>query len=124
MQCKDKVQDYTNACLSNFETINTYDMLFYFTRFKNETLLQTNYFKLFSYLQTLDPNTLVQLQQLHKLLLRQSGTDSAKSENQAVFDRKLLDFDYGSDEDDVQTNPSPRVPNSTNNNAVVETVGR
>lgn len=67
---------------------------------------------------------LVQLQQLQKLLLRQSGSDSTKSENQAVFDRKLLDFDYGSDEDDVQTNPSPRVPIPTNNNAVVETVGR
>lgn len=54
-----------------------------------------------------DPNVLAHLQQLHRLLVR--GGDSAKAEGQPVhFDRKLLDFDYGEDEEEPQ-NPSPKV---------------
>lgn len=64
-----------------------------------------------------DPNVLAQLQQLQRLLHR-SGDSSTKNEGQPVhFDRKLLDFDYGDEEED-QTNPSPRVPPNVNNESV------
>ncbi|XP_017775354.1 PREDICTED: splicing factor, arginine/serine-rich 15 isoform X2 [Nicrophorus vespilloides] len=68
----------------------------------------------------LDPNTLVQLQQLHRLVLRQQQQqgEAGKQEGQVHFDRKLLDFDYGSDEDDDPTNPSPKP-----NNAAIDNVG-
>lgn len=60
-----------------------------------------------------DPNVLAQLQQLHRLLVR--GTDSgSKSDGGPVhFDRKLLDFDYGEDEEEP-TNPSPKVSLNAN----------
>lgn len=64
-----------------------------------------------------DPNVLAHLQQLHRLIVR----DNAKAEGQPVhFDRKLLDFDYGEDEEEPQ-NPSPKV---VANNAPHETVAR
>lgn len=63
-----------------------------------------------------DPNVLAQLQQLHRLLVR-GGDSSAKAEGPPVhFDRKLLDFDYGDDEEEPQ-NPSPNVVSATNNAA-------
>lgn len=66
-----------------------------------------------------DPNVLAHLQQLHRLLVR-SG-DSSKVEGQPVhFDRKLLDFDYGEDEEEPQ-NPSPKV---VINNAPQDSVAR
>ncbi|KAF5273429.1 hypothetical protein FQA39_LY07446 [Lamprigera yunnana] len=71
-----------------------------------------------------DPNTLAQLQQLHKLLQRQDGDSNMKtSGGQPVrFDRKLLDFDYGDEEDEDHVNPSPKPP-SNNNSSAIETVG-
>ncbi|XP_022903762.2 SR-related and CTD-associated factor 4 [Onthophagus taurus] len=68
---------------------------------------------------TLDPATLAQLQQLHKLLY-QGG--AGKSDGQPVhFDRKLLDFDYGDDEDEDPNNPSPK--NTNTNNTSIDSVG-
>lgn len=67
-----------------------------------------------------DPNVLAHLQQLHRLLVR-GAADSGKGEGQPVhFDRKLLDYDYGEDEEEPQ-NPSPKV---VANNAPHETVTR
>lgn len=69
-----------------------------------------------------DPSVLAHLQQLHRLLVR--GGDSGKGEGgQPVhFDRKLLDYDYGEDEEETQ-NPSPKVA-ANNNSAPHETVTR
>ncbi|CAH1991878.1 unnamed protein product [Acanthoscelides obtectus] len=53
-----------------------------------------------------DPNVLQQLQQLQRLLTK--STDASRAESQVHFDKKLLDFDYGDDEDE---NNSPRQPN-------------
>lgn len=65
-----------------------------------------------------DPNVLAQLQQLHRLLVTR-GDSSNKIEGQPVhFDRKLLDFDYGDDEEEP-TNPSPQVPQNAANDSVV-----
>lgn len=67
-----------------------------------------------------DPSILAHLQQLHRLLVR-SGDSGKVVEGQPVhFDRKLLDFDYGEDEEEP-SNPSPKVPP---NNAQHETVAR
>lgn len=56
----------------------------------------------------LDPNTIRQLQQFQQLLLRQtSGSDAHGSgKDQVKFNKKLLDFDYGSEEDDDKNSPS------------------
>ncbi|XP_068911479.1 SR-related and CTD-associated factor 8 isoform X3 [Tenebrio molitor] len=51
-----------------------------------------------------DPNVLVQLQQLQRLLTR-TGDSSSKSESQVHFDRKLLDFDYGDEDDEAHSSP-------------------
>lgn len=52
-----------------------------------------------------DPNVLAQLQQLQRLLTR-SGESTTKNDGTVHFDRKLLDFDYGDDDDEA--NPSPK----------------
>ncbi|XP_044760974.1 SR-related and CTD-associated factor 4-like isoform X2 [Coccinella septempunctata] len=54
-----------------------------------------------------DPNVLLQLQQLQRLLNRSGG--DAKSESQVHFDKKLLDFDYGDEEEEVNPSPKPVV---------------
>lgn len=56
----------------------------------------------------LDPNTIRQLQQFQQLLMRQtSGSDAHGSgKDQVKFNKKLLDFDYGSEEDDDKNSPS------------------
>ncbi|KAK9884912.1 hypothetical protein WA026_009150 [Henosepilachna vigintioctopunctata] len=59
-----------------------------------------------------DPNVLLQLQQLQRLITR-SG--ESKSDSQVHFDKKLLDFDYDDEEEEV--NPSPKPP-VQNDNAV------
>ncbi|KAJ3640855.1 hypothetical protein Zmor_027391 [Zophobas morio] len=51
-----------------------------------------------------DPNVLVQLQQLQRLLTR-GGEAASKSDSQVHFDRKLLDFDYGEDDDEAHSSP-------------------
>lgn len=49
------------------------------------------------------------------------GGDGVKAEGQPIhFDRKLLDFDYGEDEEEQQ-NPSPKLPP---NNAPHDSVTR
>lgn len=53
-----------------------------------------------------DPNVLLQLQQLQRLLNR-SG--EVKTEGQVHFDKKLLDFDYGDEEEEVNPSPKPVV---------------
>lgn len=55
-----------------------------------------------------DPNVLAQLQQLHRLLVRGDSGSKADGSGPVHFDRKLLDFDYGEDEEEA-TNPSPKV---------------
>lgn len=78
--------------------------------------LQSNLLYFQNMLLNADPNVLAHLQQLHRLLVRGSGGSgdtSAKSEGPPVhFDRKLLDFDYGEDEEEPQ-NPSPKITNSS-----------
>lgn len=71
----------------------------------------------------MDANTILQLQQLHRLLLRQQGESQSKPEQGVQFDRKLLDFDYGSDEEDAPRNPSPKNI-ITNASSALESVGR
>ncbi|KAG5885789.1 hypothetical protein JTB14_031223 [Gonioctena quinquepunctata] len=56
-----------------------------------------------------DPNVLQQLQQLQRLITK-NVENSSRSE-QALFDKKLLDFDYGDEEDDIH--PSPRPTNES-----------
>lgn len=54
------------------------------------------------------------------LLRQQQGDGTSKTEGPPIhFDRKLLDFDYGSDEE--EPNPSPKVGQ---NNSTLESVGR
>lgn len=62
---------------------------------------------------------IAQLAQLQRLLLRQTG-DTSASKQDVHFDRKLLDFDYGSEEEDDHTSPktAPAVPSG------LESVGR
>ncbi|XP_058452308.1 SR-related and CTD-associated factor 4 isoform X2 [Malaya genurostris] len=57
----------------------------------------------------LDQNTIRQLQQFQQILMRQtSGGDSAHGagKDQVKFNKKLLDFDYGSEEDEDKNSPS------------------
>lgn len=56
----------------------------------------------------LDPNTIRQLQQFQQLLLRQTsgGEAHGSGKDQVKFNKKLLDFDYGSEEDDDKNSPS------------------
>ncbi|XP_049531236.1 SR-related and CTD-associated factor 4 [Anopheles darlingi] len=55
----------------------------------------------------LDPNTIRQLQQFQQLLMRQtSGDASTAAKDQVKFNKKLLDFDYGSEEEDDKNSPS------------------
>ncbi|XP_065157568.1 SR-related and CTD-associated factor 4 isoform X2 [Atheta coriaria] len=69
---------------------------------------------------SLDQNTIAQLQHLQRLLHRQGdGSTKPEAGAQVHFDRKLLDFDYGSDEEDDPTNSSPKIQNSQ----TIDTVG-
>lgn len=66
-----------------------------------------------------DPNLLLQLQQLQRLLTL-SGDPSAKTDSQVHFDKKLLDFDYGDDDDEAHSSPKagpapPAPPNDVSN---------
>ncbi|XP_044262188.1 SR-related and CTD-associated factor 8 [Tribolium madens] len=66
-----------------------------------------------------DPNILIQLQQLQRLLTR-SGDSSSKTDSQVHFDKKLLDFDYGDDDDEAHSSPkagpAPPPPNDSVSN--------
>ncbi|KAJ8985761.1 hypothetical protein NQ317_014414 [Molorchus minor] len=56
-----------------------------------------------------DPNVLQQLQQLQRLLTK--NVDSAgRADGQVHFDKKLLDFDYGDEEDEANPSPRPQPP--------------
>lgn len=70
-------------------------------------------FYIYYFLQNLtDPNVLQQLQQLQRLLTKNTEVSRAEPVH---FDKKLLDFDYGEDDDD---NPSPRPLQSNPNDSV------
>lgn len=89
----------------------------------NNNLFQSALLQLTS--QTMDPTMLVQIQTLQRLLLRQAS-EAANSKQDGGggpvhFDRKLLDFDYGSDEEEDHTNPSPKAAPAP---AGLETVGK
>uniref|UniRef100_A0A182MWA2 RRM domain-containing protein n=1 Tax=Anopheles culicifacies TaxID=139723 RepID=A0A182MWA2_9DIPT len=60
----------------------------------------------------LDPSTIRQLQQFQQILMRQTSGDQAStvSKDQVKFNKKLLDFDYGSDDDDDKNSPSVQLP--------------
>uniref|UniRef100_A0A182W0N8 RRM domain-containing protein n=1 Tax=Anopheles minimus TaxID=112268 RepID=A0A182W0N8_9DIPT len=64
----------------------------------------------------LDPSTIRQLQQFQQILMRQTSGDQAGgavSKDQVKFNKKLLDFDYGSDDDDDKNSPSIPLPGNT-----------
>lgn len=61
----------------------------------------------------LDTNTIRQLQQFQQMLMRQTNNDGSQSQaskDTVKFNKKLLDYDYGSDEEDDK-NKSPKIPN-------------
>lgn len=71
----------------------------------------------------LDSSTIRQLQQLQQILIRQTGSDatggggsgagastSGIGQDSVKFNKKLLDYDYGEDEEDDKQ--SPRNPNN------------
>jgi len=60
-----------------------------------------------------DQNTIRQLQQLQQLLIMQTGNEPSTSGGDSVkFNKKLLDFDYGEDEDEEkQANDAQHLPN-------------
>uniref|UniRef100_A0A182PCV3 RRM domain-containing protein n=1 Tax=Anopheles epiroticus TaxID=199890 RepID=A0A182PCV3_9DIPT len=60
----------------------------------------------------LDPSTIRQLQQFQQILMRQTSGEQANavSKDQVKFNKKLLDFDYGSDDDDDKNSPSVPLP--------------
>lgn len=64
-------------------------------------------------LQNLTEPVLQQLQQLQRLLTK--GNEGIAARPEVHFDKKLLDFDYGEDEDEV--NPSPRPPQTGSTSA-------
>lgn len=57
-----------------------------------------------------DPNVLLQLQQLQRLMTR----GESKQDGPVHFDKKLLDFDYGDDEDDANSSPKNTTGNVAN----------
>lgn len=48
----------------------------------------------------LDQSTIRQLQQFQQMLIRQTSGESAAMGKEVKFNKNLLDFDYGEDEDD------------------------
>lgn len=56
-----------------------------------------------------DPNVLQQLQQLQRLLTKNTEVSRAEPVH---FDKKLLDFDYGDDDDEVNPSPRPQQPSA------------
>jgi RNA-binding protein 16 len=60
-----------------------------------------------------DSNIIQQLQHLQQLLMKQQDSSARQETDQVKFDKKLLDFDYGSDDDDENAAPSPQPQQST-----------
>ena len=60
-----------------------------------------------------DTNLIQQLQHLQQLLMKQQDASTRQETDQVKFDKKLLDFDYGSEEDDDNAAPSPQPQQST-----------
>lgn len=60
-----------------------------------------------------DANIIQQLQHLQQLLMKQQDSSARQETDQVKFDKKLLDFDYGSDDDDDNAAPSPQPQQST-----------
>jgi RNA-binding protein 16 len=61
----------------------------------------------------MDTNLIQQLQHLQQLLLKQQDVSARQETDQVKFDKKLLDFDYGSEDDDDNAAPSPQPQQST-----------
>lgn len=63
----------------------------------------------------MDPNKLRQLQQYQQMLLRQNNgepnSSNSLSKDSVKFNKNLLDYDYGSEEDDDK-NTSPHLSNT------------
>lgn len=55
--------------------------------------------------QQIDPAMIAQLATLQRLLLRSANENVTSKQEGVHFDKKLLDFDYGSDEEDDHTSP-------------------
>ncbi|XP_059608121.1 SR-related and CTD-associated factor 4 [Phlebotomus argentipes] len=67
----------------------------------------------------LDPNIIRQLHHFQKLLIQQTGNDLGagnSGQDQVKFNKKLLDFDYGDDEEEEKTSS----PNVTSSSSVLE----
>lgn len=67
----------------------------------------------------MDSSFIDQLQHLQQLLLKKDVTNEPKSS--VKFDKKLLDFDYGEEEDDdvvVTNSPNTAASTNTQHNAV------
>uniref|UniRef100_A0A1B0GMP1 RRM domain-containing protein n=1 Tax=Phlebotomus papatasi TaxID=29031 RepID=A0A1B0GMP1_PHLPP len=67
----------------------------------------------------LDPNIIRQLHHFQKLLIQQTGNDMGagnSGQDQVKFNKKLLDFDYGEDEEEEKTSS----PNVTSSSSVLE----
>uniref|UniRef100_A0A6B2EH07 Putative rna polymerase ii c-terminal domain-binding protein ra4 n=1 Tax=Phlebotomus kandelakii TaxID=1109342 RepID=A0A6B2EH07_9DIPT len=67
----------------------------------------------------LDPNIIRQLHHFQKLLIQQTGNDMGagnSGQDQVKFNKKLLDFDYGDDEEEEKTSS----PNVTSSSSVLE----
>jgi RNA-binding protein 16 len=62
---------------------------------------------------SIDANIIQQLQHLQQLLMKQQDSSVRQEADQVKFDKKLLDFDYGSDDDDENAAPSPQPQQST-----------
>lgn len=63
----------------------------------------------------MDPSKLRQLQQYQQMLLRQNNgepnSSNSLSKDSVKFNKNLLDYDYGSEEDDDKNN-SPHLSNT------------
>lgn len=72
-------------------------------------------------MQNLADPVLQQLQHLQRLLSK--GADAATVRaDQVHFDKKLLDFDYGDDEEEVNPSPRPTQPGSSSADPVARLV--
>lgn len=61
----------------------------------------------------MDTNLIQQLQHQQQLRLKQQDVSARQETDQVKFDKKLLDFDYGSEDEDDNAAPSPQPQQST-----------
>lgn len=74
----------------------------------------------------LDSSTIRQLQQLQQLLIRQTNSEPVASTSgsgaadSVKFNKKLLDYDYGDDEDDDKTSPRQSQQQALDNSNITQ----